>query len=196
MVTSTLKAQAAEVVKEIKREKFPFKVESRTDDMLPEIIFDDGRVAQVVVASMPAQLLDIGMDVVESHCGKNIPTKCSITYPVSNNELKLVWKTHPDAKKIGKPVLNKNNQEILNETLSFSFSDKKKYEKFYKEVGMKDPEFSCPKWDWLDTKGDKIQLLEWSSEIMLTNPETDINENRTFMAVMDIALHKKNKNTF
>ncbi len=196
MTASVLKAQESEVVKEIKVEKLPFKIESRTDAMLPEILFDDGRIAHVVVGTMPAQTFDVGMDIVESNCGKNIPTKCSTTYSILNYELKLVWKSHPDAKKIGKPLVNKGGQEILTDTQSFSFSDKKKYEKFYKEIGLKDPEFSCSKWEWLNIKSDKIQLLEWSAETMAQNSESDINENQSFMAVMDLTLRKKSKNIY
>ncbi len=196
MATSTLKAQSSIVVKEVKVETLPFKIQNRTDGILPEIIFDDGRVAQLVVATSPLKIINVGMDIVESNCGKNIPTKCSLAYPVVNFEFKLVWKLHHDIKKVGTVLVNKSGQEILSDIQSFSFSDKLKYNKFYKEIGLKDPEFSCPKWEWLKVSSDKIQLLEWSLELMLDNIESDLAENQTYMAVMDLTLHRKNKKTY
>ena len=172
-------------------EKLDFSVKPISALMLPEIEFTDGRVAHVVSARSEVVVPKILMDVVESSCGKNLKVSCWMSYPMFVFKFELVWKRHPEAKKIGTKLIWEKNKSAVFESIEvFSFGDKRKHSSLYDRAKLSDPEFSCKNWDWINFVDDKIHLLEWTTEFMTTNPETMQSENRTVSTVLNMKLEK------
>ncbi len=175
----------------VKVDKLPFKVQPNGEN-LPDIVFDDGRVAEVVVRQHLGEF-SVTMDIAQNSCGKNIPTTCRIVHPYLDYKLQLVWKVHPNPEKIGK-LLKRDNSDIFDQREVISYTGKIKHPDILKDI--KNPEMTCSTWDWLAPNSQQIDLLDWSIEVMLPNPETLLNENRTFRSYQNMTLTKINQTTY
>lgn len=173
-------------------EKFPFKIEASGDRTLPKVVFDDGRVAEIVMEQEKSKFFT-EMDITLNSCGKNIPTQCNLVSSYIDAQVKLVWKKHPNPEKIGKPLM-RDKREVFSRRSLLTYTGKAKHPVVFKD--LQNPVLTCSNWEWLSPKSEKIDLLEWSTENMLTNNETDLSENRTSNAYHGIALTKIDETSY
>ncbi len=160
---------------------------------LPDVVFSDGRVATLVLKKTVPQVYSVPIDVVESSCGKNYPARCILNYPFWSYTIQLIWKKNSDPTKVGKALI-RNGNPVFNEFNSFAFVDKLSFPALLQE--LQKPDLNCPNWSWLEPREDRIAVLEWTSELMIENLETRVNENRTTSVAWGIELSKKSEDSY
>ena len=155
------------------------------------IQFADGREATLMIRRLPKFLFEVPIKVHESTCSPHLPKNCKISFETQSNDLELIWtKNDLNPDRLNKEVLQSSSAgagelefKLLDSVVTFSSETS---ELFPDGTGdIKKYELSCDDYRFLSGEEsltnapENLEVVDWSTELMLPNPETRLNENRT-----------------
>lgn len=164
-----------------------------------ELVFARDKIAVVSFAENKIKQIEIGMKKSDSTCEQVVSKiKCKMKMWFNFYNFQPIWKTHPDAKKIGKVLTNNSGGTI---TTVFVTDWSLKFMKPQNPIflfsegiqGAEPIQISCENMKWLGT-ADKIDEL--SFEMFSTSRETDLNENKTIHAFRDVTFTRQDGQLF
>lgn len=157
-----------------------------------EIVWEDGRKAQITVDREPVLAIDFPFGLDENTCNAITKVDCGFKSSIRIDRYRAQWTAHPDAAKIGKPVVYKNKGGGLNPFIDFQFrSSVERLLGNASAMTMPPDEMACKSYDWLPgipekTTPQTIDIPRWDVEAMFTNPETGLLENRVVGGAVDL----------
>ncbi len=131
--------------------------------------------------------------VADNNCSNRQNMKCTYNYMLRFYRMVVIWTTHPDTTKLGKPVQRvteymgpngtiRNTNPLEVPFIMFTGGPlSKKYPAI--SAGLPAHEIECDDFSWLPGEAKdaplSLQVSRWDSEDNVANPETGYNENRT-----------------
>lgn len=163
--------------------------------------FQDGRIAVVKKSAVSANdQLSIPFQVFDSLCADARGMSCVYRLSFRTVFYFLAWSQHPDAAKVNQPlkrifpagtVISEEGRKIEN---SDFYSGTEGHLFPVVTQGLPVAQVECDDFSWLPTKTKEapaaLEALRWDSEMMMENPETGVNENRTTGGGAHISLRR------
>lgn len=160
-----------------------------------EIFYDDGRVAAVFGDQEMPHLFDIPLGIYENICNDITRPKCRYRASARVDRYVVRWTKHPVPEKVGQILKSKNpdGSETTMSEFHFNFSSGKYAGgKFFES--FPDDLLICDSFEWLPAKTveapQNLLIPRWDCELMQTNPETGLTENRIFASAVELPLEK------
>jgi hypothetical protein len=157
--------------------------------------FQDGRKALLTHALAKVVRVPIHLRQIENTCDPGqVLARCDLNLDFAMQHQYLRWTTHPDAAKIGKVVQAKYKGDSNLITLEDEFQSYFWFNTLTNPqwAGRFQPDMlSCDNYLWtaqMPKSGENLLIQSWTSEIMLPNPETGVNENQTFSGSFNVEL--------
>ncbi len=162
-----------------------------------EVDYRDGRVAEWVMGKRPVKQFPTRYQVTENTCTGVEGVRGEFLLTFQANSFELRWRQHPKVEMVGKTVGIKPKTAAAGTTFSevkddfqFLTNDAQSTAPLLTKDFPADA-FRASDFSWLPGGGaeppDAIEFTRWDTEFMQTNPETGLNENRTFT----VATHPK-----
>jgi len=184
----------------------PLNMTAEADPKKPiTVSFPDGRQATLKVSESSKTDVTIPFSVEETTCSEYRPRSCRLIAEFQFSSYRLIWTKHPDKKKINQLVKtfdqgdgtssasrSAQEREAFDESVLWSFED---YQ-LIPDRQMKPMRIECDDFRFMtgDPKEKRapeaIQIIEWASELMSENFETDVEENRTVSGALDVRLER------
>lgn len=164
-----------------------------------EARYADGRVAEYRIMRRAPVAIPIAFSVTENDCVDKTGEKGRLLFGFLGHHLRLVWKEHPDPAKSGQPVTIvadggqiPSRFPIVDEVL-ITIGNKQHYPKA--AAGLPAETIEADDFSWLPGERmeppESITFSRWDSEVMFTNSETGLMENRTVPIAMGARFAKK-----
>ncbi|MES2800877.1 MAG: hypothetical protein V4654_00165 [Bdellovibrionota bacterium] len=170
------------------------------------LIADAERTALLYESHTDAFEFKLKLDLTENLCqAEYVKPQCNFHFDLSNDGMVFRWIKHSDEQKIGQIVKmkfsgNGDEQFVIKKTdVIYGFIDRFVGRK--NDLRFKPDLIVCDRYDWLDKKLENnkseanvtAKFASWSTESMVLNSETGVNENAT-AAVFENITWKLEKN--
>lgn len=151
-------------------------------------VFYDGREAQVFYGPSGSFTAKVKLQQLENSCEYDLkPANCEVEGFYQNFKIQMQWTKHSDPQKIGRVVERVNSGEperLENDLLVTSLT----YQKTFDDKPKDYPKYkiSCDQTQWIEkarTSAKSALFSAVTSEFMLENSETNVNENQTFAEI-------------
>lgn len=166
-----------------------------------ELTLPDGRVAHMVLDRRAPLALPLPFQVTDNTCVDVVGEYCAFRAGLGNDFLALVWKTHPDPKKIGSTV-SFTSKADSSKTFCLAqqlYGAQEKVSAPIMAGGISHEVLECKDYRWLPSgevaAPESITFSRFDVELMFENPETGLKENRTVGVALGLPL-KKNADGF
>lgn len=166
------------------------------------VVWSDGREAQLEITETLNQRVAMEFENFENTCGDTISKPCQYHVGLSMTLFRWVW------------IKYQQNPERIGKTLEIQFEEKGDFNPYsllvqkgilnrmnneFLSQNVPSDQLICENSDWLEPflasrdltgapKAVFVKIGTWSTELMLQNPETDENENRTIFNLFDVHL--------
>lgn len=167
------------------------------------IDFGDGRVATLFQAVGAVKQVQVLYKQTENTCDFNQTLSlCKLNVDASPYAVYMKWTKHPDPKKLHQ-ILKYTQTSDSNATPE-DLNDKSS---MFWYVSLHQPEWAglfkpdqmvCDNLNWaaqIPHQGNRLKIQSWTSEFMLQNQETAVNENQTVGGVFDVEMLQKDNKT-
>jgi hypothetical protein len=154
-----------------------------------QVTYAPDKVAYLAIRENKVSQVAAKLKLKNTSCFEQTPAvQCEIHNWIKSYELRLLWKTHPDAARVGKMLENVSSSSIQFDEWS---------QRFQKNLGkatpisglaqgMPNPRIQCSDYNWVPKGLSSIQ--EVSFESMVTSTETGLTENRTELTYQNVEL--------
>ncbi len=166
----------------------------------PEVVFVDGRITELYINRREPLVTTMPIKVTDNACTTPSNIACDYRTSLILDDLVMIWKANPDPTKVGKLVMAKFSQGGGQPPIEFplyqqglvAFSDHGMMPIL--SANLPNDIFLCKDFTWLPSgtvaAPDTVNLSRWDVEMMMSNPETGLMENRTISMAMDVTLKK------
>ncbi|OQW48483.1 MAG: hypothetical protein A4S09_04705 [Proteobacteria bacterium SG_bin7] len=161
----------------------------------PMAIWKNGREATGMFRINDAVFVDIPATVYENSCTGFTGVKCNFRSGIRAHHIAMIWTKHEDAKRVGQILKwsfknNNDPKDLLPGDFFFGPADHIRYP----EAAKDSPKFdtmTCDDYRFLPSDpfmAPYNRIKRWETEIMDTNPETGMPENRSTGGALDVEL--------
>lgn len=167
-----------------------------------EATLGEGKVAHFALAKKDPIIFPVPYQVTENTCNSHIGMRCEFHGGFAADFMALVWKTHPDPKKIGMGV------KYRLKGMTTPYADLFDLNIYGAESKIKTPiiaaklpveKIVCQDYSWAPVgkteAPDTVNISRWDVEAMQINPETGLTENRTIGVALKVNLKKNAQGT-
>jgi hypothetical protein len=160
------------------------------------LLVDAERTALMYESNTQAFVIKVKLDLTENLCQPEyVKPDCNFHLDASNDSLLYRWIKHSDPKKVGQVVKMKftgfGEKEFSVKKSSSLYGFVDRYIGRKNDLRFKPDLIVCNRFDWIDPKIENnkstLKFSSWSTENMVLNPETGINENATFAVYEDVS---------
>lgn len=164
-------------------------------------VFYDGREAQVFYGPSGSFTGQVKLQQLENSCEYDFkPANCEVEGFYQNFKFQMQWTKHSDPQKIGRVVervysseIERFEEDLLISNLTYhkTFDDKPNDYPKYK--------ISCDQTQWIEkaqTSAKSALFSSVTSEFMLENSETGVNENQTFAEIYNARFDAVSLNSY
>lgn len=165
-----------------------------------EVKVAEGKIAQFVINKKTPLKLSVPFQVTENTCNSHVNMYCEYRGAFGADFIGLTWKTHPDASKVN------TSAKVRMKGIVGNYQDIFELNIYGAEKKMKTPIIAaalpmesivCKDYSWLpqgkSEAPEKVNVSRWDVELMFTNPETGLTENRTFGVAVKVNLIKNSE---
>ncbi len=168
-----------------------------------EIRFPDGRVGQWMLTRKSPLKMEPPVQVFDNTCSDGLGMACTYVNYLAIDMSSFYWVKHPDPKKLNSMMLIRPKTLPENPPVGvgdfnfYSPVDRGKWPRIL--ASMPNNVLICKDYSWLPSATvsapPSLHLSRWDAEVMQTNPETGLMENRT-LALAAHAHFKRDANGF
>ena len=160
--------------------------------------FTDGREAGLFAQKLPPATFAVDFTFSDTTCPRTVERapKCQLKLPLVITRFAVRWNLNSDREKIGRTVKirfgDTQTFELQNDHLGTVYH----YKLDPREFAMDPLQIECDDYTWLgggEMPPERVTFVTWANELMLPNPETEVNENTSIGSVSDVRFVREGK---
>ena len=152
--------------------------------------FTDGREAGLFAQKLPPTVFAIDFTSSDTTCPRAVERapKCQLKLPLVITRFAVKWNRNADEAKLGQTLKVRFGESQTFELANSHLGTVYHHKLDPREFAMDPLRIECDDYTWLgggELPPEQVTFVTWANELMLPNPETDVNENTSIGSVSD-----------